>query len=125
VLVEMGVPVVEVSRVRILLVDDSEVFLDSLVDLAAAAGLDVVATASSGEEALRLFETHRPDAVVVDVELSGMSGKEVAERIRAAGPATTVVLVSARDDLPGVASKAALTVGRLRDAVGASAVHPG
>ena len=117
---------VEVRRVvRLMLVDDSEVVLNSFVDLAAAAGLDVVATASCGEDALRLFETERPTAVVIDVELQGMGGKELAERIHAADPGTTVVLVSATDDHPGVVSKASLTVGRLRDAVGADTTHLG
>ena len=93
---------------RVLLVDDSDAFRDALTRVAIAAGLEIVAVASSGEQAIELFETLSPDALVVDLRLPGMSGYDVAERALAAAPETRVVLVSAtgigsgsRDTGPG------------------------
>lgn len=101
---------------RTLLVDDSESFRDLLAEVADAAGLEVVGTAGSGEEGLRLFEELRPDVVIVDVRLPGMSGYEVADRVRVLAPATQVVVVSATDafDDGGVIQKGCLTPARLR-----------
>jgi two-component system invasion response regulator UvrY len=104
-----------------MLVDDSAVVLGALIDMAVAAGFSVVATAASGEEALTLFELHRPDAVLLDVRLAGISGLAVADRISAAYPATRVVLISATDHNDRVLRKCSLTPALLREAFGLSA----
>ncbi len=49
--------------------------------------------ASSGEEAWREFEAHRPTLALLDAEMPGVTGYELAEKIKAAAPATRVVLV--------------------------------
>lgn len=82
---------------RVLLVEDSEAFRDALTQLAAAAGLEIVGVASSGEEAIELFDALSPEALVLDVRLPGMSGHDVAKRVLAEAPQTRVVLISATD----------------------------
>jgi CheY-like chemotaxis protein len=106
---------------RAMLVDDSAAFLTTLIEVAVAAGLFIVATATSGEEALTLQELHRPDAVLLDVRLPGISGLEVADRISAAYPGTRVVLISATDHNERVLRKRSLTPALLREAFGLSA----
>jgi CheY-like chemotaxis protein len=69
-------------RYRVLAVDDNEIHCYSLRKLLTAAGFDV-AHAHSGGEALRMFETHHPDAVLLDVGLQDMNGYEVCSAIRA------------------------------------------
>ncbi|HVK72971.1 MAG TPA: response regulator [Kofleriaceae bacterium] len=49
--------------------------------------------ASSGDEARSLFETHRPPLVILDAEMAGITGYELAEKFKAVAPATRVVLV--------------------------------
>jgi DNA-binding response OmpR family regulator len=71
---------------RVLLVDDDPTMLKLLEVNFTIEGFDV-ATASSGEDALALAAAAVPDAVVLDLTLPGISGKETAERLRAA-PAT-------------------------------------
>lgn len=57
--------------------------------------LEVVARARSGPEALALALTHRPDVVVTDIEMPGMSGLELAAELRRQGsPARVVVLTT-------------------------------
>ena len=78
-------------RQKILVIDDEEVVLDSC--LAILAGSDYeTATATNGEEGLRLAAELSPDLVFVDVKMPGIPGMEVLERLRAAD-ATTVAIV--------------------------------
>lgn len=79
---------------RCLIVDDSEEFLASARGLLSAQGLRIVATATTGEEALRLARDHRPDVVLVDVQLGEENGIEVARRLGAETPALAVILIS-------------------------------
>jgi two-component system sensor histidine kinase/response regulator len=60
-----------------------------------------VVTVSGGEEALREFEAHRPDCVLLDVRMPRMNGFEVCSRIRAlpSGADTPVVFLTAQRDV--------------------------
>ena len=53
--------------------------------------------ADSGEEALALFDTMRPHALVLDIRLPGIDGIEVARRVRQLYPDTPVILHTAND----------------------------
>jgi class 3 adenylate cyclase/CheY-like chemotaxis protein len=83
---------------RILVVDDTPVNLKLLADLLGAKGYGVV-TAAAGPEALEKIESARPDLVLLDVMMPGMSGYEVCKKLRG-NPATAtlpVVMVTALD----------------------------
>ena len=92
-----------VSRValRCLIVDDNEAFLASASRLLCAQGLEVVARASSGAEALRLARQLQPDVALVDVQLGDEDGLELARRFAANALATRVILISthSKDEL--------------------------
>jgi DNA-binding NarL/FixJ family response regulator len=107
------------EALRVLLVEDSEVFRDALAQLAVAAGLEIVGEAASGEEAIELFAALSPGAIVMDVRLPGMSGYDVADRVLAAAPQTRVVLVSATEGVSDarVLPKSSLTPAVLRAAL--------
>jgi DNA-binding NarL/FixJ family response regulator len=79
---------------RTLIVDDSEQFLVSAERLLGVGGMRIVGTTRSGAEALRLAEELRPDLVLVDIDLGGESGLDVAGALAALEPAPTVVLIS-------------------------------
>jgi adenylate cyclase len=83
---------------KILVVDDTPHNVKLLSDLLAAKGYAVV-TAASGAEALEQVEKERPDLVLLDVVMPGMSGYEVCQKIRAnaAGGILPVVMVTALD----------------------------
>jgi DNA-binding NarL/FixJ family response regulator len=83
-------------QVRCLIVDDSAHFIAAACGLLEREGVTVVGVASTGADALRRFEELRPDVTLVDLDLGGESGFDVAERLhRAAGPtASPVILVS-------------------------------
>jgi PAS domain S-box-containing protein len=66
---------------RVLVVDDDPAVADSMVVLLRVVGHDVMA-AASGEAALELARSFRPQVVLLDIGLQGMDGYEVARRLR-------------------------------------------
>ena len=83
---------------KILVVDDTPVNVKLLADLLAAKGYAVV-TAASGKEALEKVEAERPDLVLLDVMMPGMTGYEVCRKLREAEATAMlpVVMVTALD----------------------------
>ena len=83
---------------KILVVDDVAMNVKLLADLLAVKGYETC-TASSGPEALTVLERERPDLVLLDVMMPGMSGYEVCQAIRAspAHAMLPIVLVTALD----------------------------
>jgi len=71
------------EKIRILLVDDHIVLRMGL--MTAASGepdMEVVADAENGADAIAAFRQHRPDVVVLDLRMQGMSGFETIEALR-------------------------------------------
>ena len=67
---------------RCLIVDDNPRFLGAARRLLERQGITVVGVASTGDEALRRAEDLRPDVVLVDIDLGGESGFEVARQLQ-------------------------------------------
>jgi DNA-binding NarL/FixJ family response regulator len=82
---------------RVLIVDDHARFRRTARRALARDGWTIVGEAADGEEALLSVRALEPDVVVIDVGLPGMSGLEVARRIRDEMPPLLVVVISTRD----------------------------
>lgn len=81
------------APVRVLIADDHPVFRDGLASLLSTQpGVAVVATAADGAEAVALTKEHRPDVVVMDLQMPEMNGIE-ATRVLASDVPDTRVLV--------------------------------
>ena len=83
---------------RILLVDDSPIFLEGLRNLLMARGLTVVGLAHDGLEAQEKARLLRPDIIVMDVEMPGCNGLEATRAIKAGWPEAKIVMLSVSDD---------------------------
>jgi DNA-binding NarL/FixJ family response regulator len=91
------------TPVRVLVVDDRAPFrIAASAVLARAPGFVAVGQAESGEDAVQVATVLRPDLVLMDVRLPGISGVEAAALVVAGSPGTVVILCStyARADLP-------------------------
>jgi CheY-like chemotaxis protein len=83
--------------IRCLIVDDNARFAQTARELLQEDGIDVLGVAGGGEEAVRLARELRPDLALVDIDLGGESGLDVAFRLRADEPealADAVILIS-------------------------------
>lgn len=83
--------------IRCLIVDDNPRFAQTAQEVLQEDGIDVVAIASSSHEAVRLARELRPDLALVDIDLGGDSGLDVACQLRADEPralADAVILIS-------------------------------
>jgi DNA-binding NarL/FixJ family response regulator len=85
--------------IRTILADDYVPLRHSLRSLLErSGGFDVIAEAGRGDEALRLVEEMVPDLLLLDVEMPGMDGLEVARRLRISGLPVKVLVLSAYND---------------------------
>lgn len=85
----------------ILIVDDHDLVRTGLKNiLAGEAGLTVVGEAASGEEAIQLTRRLKPDLVLMDVGLPGLSGLETTERILKVQPKVRVIVLTAHSEPP-------------------------
>jgi DNA-binding NarL/FixJ family response regulator len=83
------------TRIRILLADDHAVLRDGVrMVLESHPGLEVVATADNGSDAVELAQSLQPDVAVLDVAMPATNGLEAARQIRASCPDTEVVILS-------------------------------
>jgi DNA-binding NarL/FixJ family response regulator len=86
----------------VVLVDDHDVYRSGLRMLLEAHGVQVVAEAATGAEGLEAALILNPDVLVTDLGLLGMSGSELARRMRDQAPVTRVLVLTdsaAEDDL--------------------------
>lgn len=83
---------------RTIVVDDEQLARDELCFLLGQIdGVEVVSQAGNGLEALLVIEQHSPDLVMLDVQMPGLNGFEVARRILRSGIESQIVFVTAYD----------------------------
>ncbi len=85
------------TRVRAVVADDSHFMRSVISDILEEGGVDVVASARNGVEAVEAVVEHEPDVVTMDVEMPEMNGIEAVERIMETRP-TPVLMLSAHTD---------------------------
>lgn len=100
------------SPIRVVIVDDHALVREGTLQLLEqAADIEVVGQAGSGEEGLGVLELLRPDVALIDVNLPGMSGLELARAAAGSLPEVRVLIVSAYDDYAYVAEALEIGVG--------------
>jgi two-component system response regulator DesR len=81
--------------IRVLIAEDQAMVLGALSALLdIEQDLDVIATARSGTDALQLALTHKPDVVVTDIEMPGLTGLELAAELKRHGSTARVVILT-------------------------------
>jgi DNA-binding NarL/FixJ family response regulator len=83
---------------RILLADDHPLFRDGLASLLGAWGHEIVGQASDGAEAIEAVNRLRPDLVLMDVRMPGVSGLEAIRALGQQHPGTAVVMLTVSED---------------------------
>lgn len=95
--------------ISVLVADDHGVVREGIQRLVESeADITVCAEAEDGNQVLAQLERHRPDVVILDISMPGLSGLEALERVRARHPGVKTLLLSFRADPPLVQSAVAL-----------------
>jgi DNA-binding NarL/FixJ family response regulator len=83
------------SKIRVLLVDDHAILREGLASiLSTAEGIEVVGGCSSGEEAINTFSDYRPDVILMDIMMKGMTGLEATRWIKEQQGTIKVIIIS-------------------------------
>jgi DNA-binding NtrC family response regulator len=81
------------KKLRLLLVDDEQEFVETLADRLRMRDLDA-RIARNGEEALSAVEREEPDVIVLDLKMPGIHGIEVLKRVKEAYPHVEVIILT-------------------------------
>lgn len=83
------------TLIRVVLAEDHTLFRAGIRTLLQdIQGVEVVAEASDGREALRVIVEHRPDVALVDISMPGLNGLEVLTRLTKECPTVRVIILS-------------------------------
>ncbi len=82
-------------NISLIVVDDHELVREGICNfLESKEDLNVLAQASSGEEAISLVKLHQPDIVLMDLRMEGIDGVEATKRIKEDNPKIKVIILS-------------------------------
>ena len=86
------------APVRVLIAEDDDHFRAGLAELLTAHGLDVVATASTGRDAVDVTRMLRPDVVLMDINMPGLNGIAATRGVISVWPEARVVMLTVSGD---------------------------
>jgi len=86
------------TKIRVVLADDHPVVRDGLAAMVnQQADMEVVAEAGDGEEAIALYEQHRPDVMVLDLRMPKRDGVAVVQRVLELHPKACILVMTTYD----------------------------
>lgn len=86
------------SKPRIMVVDDVPAIRSLITDSLRGAGLEVVATARNGEEAIAQASAAKPDLIILDIVMPVVPGYEALPILREAHPETVIVMLTSTSE---------------------------
>ena len=85
----------QAAAIRVLMVDDHPVLRDGVAAiLAAEPGMILVGEAGDGREGVEQFRRHRPDIVLMDLQMPNMNGTDAIRAIRAESPRARIIVLT-------------------------------
>ena len=85
------------DAVRVLLVDDHDLFRTGLRNLLEEQGIEIIGEAGDGAQAVTLVRELAPDVVVMDLNMPGVSGVEATRQVSSVAPLTRVLVLTVSD----------------------------
>lgn len=87
------------DKITLIVIDDHPIFRQGVMDaLSLEADFSIIGEAANGEDGLEMIRSLRPDIAIVDVNLPGINGQQVARQVAGGKLPTRVVLLTAYDD---------------------------
>jgi DNA-binding NarL/FixJ family response regulator len=88
----------QTESLRVLIVDDHDLFRTGLRNLLEEQGVQIVGEAASGTEAVKIVRDLAPDVVVMDLNMPGMGGVDATRHITSIAPLTRVVMLTISEE---------------------------
>src|SRR6059058_3949716 len=88
---------IDESPLRVLLVDDHDLFRTGLRNLLEEQGVEIIGEAADGVQAVRMVRELAPDVVVMDLNMPGMTGVEATRQVTTIAPLTRIVVLTISD----------------------------
>ena len=88
----------QTESLRVLIVDDHDLFRTGLRNLLEEQGVQIVGEASGGAEAVKIVRDLAPDVVVMDLNMPGMGGVDATRHISSIAPLTRVVMLTISEE---------------------------
>jgi DNA-binding NarL/FixJ family response regulator len=88
----------QVESLRVVIVDDHDLFRTGLRNLLEEQGVLIIGEAASGTEAVKIVRELAPDVVVMDLNMPGMGGVDATRHITAIAPLTRVVMLTISEE---------------------------
>ena len=82
----------------VVLVDDEQLIRGAIAQALSSSGVELVGEAANGEDAIRIVVDVRPDVVLMDVRLPGISGVEAIEQLGLLAPASRVLVLTRSEE---------------------------
>ena len=83
---------------KVVIIDDDYLVVNSLKTIVGASGIEVLAVGYDGIEAVKLYEIHRPDLILMDIRMEKMNGIEATEKILEIDPNAKILLITTFQD---------------------------
>lgn len=83
---------------KVIIVDDDYLVVNSLKTILSANGIEVIGEGYDGEEAVKLYQEHRPDLILMDIRMEKMSGIEATKKILGLDSDAKILLITTFQD---------------------------
>lgn len=83
---------------KIIIVDDDFLVVNSLKTIVNASGIEVLAVGHDGIEAVKLYKEHKPDLILMDIRMENMNGIEATQEILVNDPEAKILLITTFQD---------------------------
>src|SRR3954451_25000550 len=79
---------------RVIIADDHRIVLDGVAALLRSAGHMILASCTDGEQVLRALEAEKPDALILDVQMPGLTGLEILRLLKKQRSPLRIILLT-------------------------------
>ena len=105
------------TEIKVIVADDEEDVVETISSLLEEKGITVIGKAYDGEEASALYFTHKPDVILLDLNMGNYDGHYAIEKIKQKDPNAKIIVISAYLDKHFQSNKVSATFSKPYDII--------